>query len=260
MIPKIIHYCWFGEAKMPTLLRRCIESWEVHLPDYKIVRWDESNAKFDCDYVERAYNAKKWAFVSDYIRLQVIYEYGGIYLDTDIFLLRSLDNFLTQSCFFVAEHKKSIGLGVFGAVKQDPFIEKCLKEYQNHSGKFIPIPKLVSDAFFEYVGSDVEFSQDLFIKNVAIFEPNYFYALPYEKLFDIHKYRNYLVSNSYGVHLWYGSWHNYNELVLFRRKEFYKGIKALINSFSKVKNWNITHILKVFRAVKDGLTTPNAFK
>ena len=90
MIPKIIHYCWFGGKELPIEVKKCIASWRKMCPDYEIIRWDESN--FDVGqhpFVREAYKAKVWAFVSDYARLKVVYDNGGIYLDTDVETLRN---------------------------------------------------------------------------------------------------------------------------------------------------------------------------
>ena len=89
-IPKIIHYCWFGDGPISPESRKCMESWKKYCPDYKIIEWNEQN--FDISqnrYAQQAYEAKKYAFVSDYVRLAVLYEYGGIYLDTDVETLRN---------------------------------------------------------------------------------------------------------------------------------------------------------------------------
>lgn len=81
MIPKTIHYCWFGGKPLPELARKCLASWGKFCPDYEIMRWDESNCDLNvCDYVREAYEAKKWAFVSDYVRLKALVEHGGVYL------------------------------------------------------------------------------------------------------------------------------------------------------------------------------------
>ena len=91
-IPKIIHYCWFGHNKLPALYEKCIQSWKKYCPDYEIVCWNEEN--FDITqnrYAKEAYEAGKWAFVSDYVRLKVLFEHGGIYLDTDVELIRPID-------------------------------------------------------------------------------------------------------------------------------------------------------------------------
>lgn len=85
MIPKKIHYIWFGGNPLPPLAERCIASWEKYMPGYEIVRWDESNFDTDCcDYVREAISVKKWAFASDYARFKILYEHGGVYLDTDV--------------------------------------------------------------------------------------------------------------------------------------------------------------------------------
>ena len=99
-IPKIIHYCWFGKNKMPYILQAYINNWKKIIPDYQIIRWDESN--FDVNslsFTKEAYDSKVWAFVSDYVRLYALYNYGGIYLDTDVELLTDFDHLLNNSAF-----------------------------------------------------------------------------------------------------------------------------------------------------------------
>lgn len=90
MIPKIIHYCWFGRGPMPEIAKECIDSWKKFLPDYEIRLWNEDNFDVNiCTYTAEAYKAKKYAFVSDYARLWILYKYGGVYFDTDVKLLAS---------------------------------------------------------------------------------------------------------------------------------------------------------------------------
>ena len=94
-IPKIIHYCWFGGGAISPENRKCMESWKKYCPDYKIIEWNDQNFDISTNrYAQQAYEAKKYAFVSDYVRLAVLYEYGGIYLDTDVELVRPLDELL----------------------------------------------------------------------------------------------------------------------------------------------------------------------
>ena len=112
-IPKIIHYCWFGGKPLPNTAIKCIRSWKKHCPDYEIHCWNEKNFDINvCPYVKEAYEEKAWAFVSDYARLWIIYNYGGIYLDTDVELLKNIDNLLKYDVFMGFENKQYVNTGV----------------------------------------------------------------------------------------------------------------------------------------------------
>lgn len=134
MIQKVIHYCWFGEKPLPYDVRKCIKSWENMCPDYEIKQWNEHN--FDVlsnAFSKVAYENKAWAFVSDYARLKIIYDYGGIYLDTDVELLKSLDSLLDNKCYIGVQQAQSLcntGLG-FGAEKNSYVVKKMLEKYEN---------------------------------------------------------------------------------------------------------------------------------
>lgn len=131
-IPKIIHYCWFGGNPLPELANRCIESWKQYCPDYEIRRWDESNFDLNCNrYVQEAYAAKKWAFVSDVARLNALVSQGGIYLDTDVELLRPFDaELLRQPAFCGLETSDSIATAVIGCQKGNKLFLDMLNGYQ----------------------------------------------------------------------------------------------------------------------------------
>lgn len=118
-IPKKIHYCWFGKQDIPKQYLRYMESWQQICPDYEIIRWDESNYDYNkVKYTSQAYKAGKWAFVSDYARLDVIYTYGGIYLDVDVEIVKKLDDLLANQMFCGFEKGNCINTGLgFGAVK-----------------------------------------------------------------------------------------------------------------------------------------------
>lgn len=113
MIPKVIHYCWFGGGPLNELSRRCVASWKKFCPDYQLVRWDESNYDIGKnEYIRRAAEAKKWAFVSDYARLDIVYRHGGIYLDTDVELVAPLDSLLKERAFLGIEYSGCVNTGV----------------------------------------------------------------------------------------------------------------------------------------------------
>lgn len=136
MIPKIIHYCWFGKNPLPKDVKKYINSWKRMCPDYEIKQWDESNYDIHSHaFTQKAYETKSWAFVSDYARLKIIYENGGIYLDTDVELLKPLDSLLQYDSFFAMQQVGcycATGLG-FGAIKENELVSLMLKEYEGLS-------------------------------------------------------------------------------------------------------------------------------
>ena len=131
MIPKIIHYCWFGHGEKSELIQKCMASWKQYCPDFEIVEWNESNFDLNvCTYVKEAYSEKKWAFVSDYARHSVLGQYGGIYLDTDVELLKSLEPFLGGN-FIALENADSIASGlIMGCEKDNWFCKEMLESYE----------------------------------------------------------------------------------------------------------------------------------
>ena len=151
MIPKIIHYCWFGRGPLPELAQKCIASWKKYLPDYEIKEWNEDN--FDVNiipYTAEAYKAKKYAFVSDYARFWILYQYGGIYFDTDVEVIRPLDNIIERGNFMgfetdpkprlkadASEASVNPGLGM-GVAPGLGIIKKMLDYYEGRHFEFVP--------------------------------------------------------------------------------------------------------------------------
>jgi len=133
VIPKKIHYCWFGGGPVPDKYQKWMESWKKFCPDYEIIRWDESNYDVRKNaYMYEAYQCEKWGFVPDYARLDIIYEHGGIYLDTDVELVANLDDLLYQKAWFGFEREESVALGLgFGAIKKMPLIGEMMEFYAN---------------------------------------------------------------------------------------------------------------------------------
>lgn len=132
MIPKIIHYCWFGRGKMPELALTCIESWKKYLPDYKIVEWNEDTFDVNSNvYVKEAYESRKYAFVTDYVRLYALYINGGVYMDTDVEVLRNLDSFLELSAFSGFEDDINIPTGIMASEKGGRWVKENLEYYEN---------------------------------------------------------------------------------------------------------------------------------
>ncbi|MCR5666509.1 MAG: glycosyl transferase [Eubacterium sp.] len=142
MIPKIVHYCWFGGNEMPEKVKKCIATWHEKLPDYELMEWNEEN--FDVhssDYVREAYENKKYAFVSDVARAQALKEYGGIYLDTDVVVFRSFDEILDNRCVFGFEYGNWIATSFMACEPNHPALEIFVSSYEgahfvNEDGSF----------------------------------------------------------------------------------------------------------------------------
>lgn len=134
VIPQVIHCCWFGGKPLTSLAQKCIESWNKYLPEYPIITWNEKT--FDVDsvpFTQEAYNCKKYAFVSDYVRLWALYHYGGIYMDTDVEVISDLDKFMNFQAFSGFEQDNYMPTGIMAAVPHHPWIHCMLEHYRGRS-------------------------------------------------------------------------------------------------------------------------------
>lgn len=234
-IPKIIHYCWFG-GDIPKHFKQYIKEWEKKCPDYKIIKWDENNYNLkDVDYLKKAINAKKYAFVADYVRLDVLYRYGGIYLDTDVELLGDFEEFLNHNVVFGFETKTQINGAIIIAEKENPFIKEVLKIYQSQmfEGKDIvdtltPIPYILSK-MVEEKGVMLNGCNQK-VDNISVVSRDYFYPLSFEgegKCFS---------KNTVAIHHYAGSWSsNITRLDVFFKKNFSVSIQPIIRLLAKMK-------------------------
>ena len=130
MKPKIIHYCWFGRNEKPEKIQKCIESWKIHLSDYQIIEWNEDNFDYNLlTYTKDAYNAKKYAFVSDVARVKALYEMGGIYLDTDVMVYQNFDSILKHNCVLGFEMSNYIATSFMACVPKHYLMKDFYKLY-----------------------------------------------------------------------------------------------------------------------------------
>ncbi len=207
MIPKIIHYCWFGRNPLPELALRCIESWKKYLPDYEIKEWNEDNYDVHkIPYISEAYNAKKYAFVSDYARFDILYEYGGIYFDTDVEVIKDLTLIIEQGAFAGVERAGELnaGLGIGSPAAMDIFKE-VLDSYQeehfvNQDGSLNlkTVVTRVSEIFYKYGFVKEDKIQD--VAGVRVYPTEYFCP----KSYFTGKLN--ITENSYTIHHYDGSW------------------------------------------------------
>ena len=135
MIPKILHYVWFGDRPFGEEQEKCYASWKKHCPDYELMLWNEKNFPIDQmnTYTKQAYEEKQWAFLSDVARLYALKEHGGVYVDTDMELVRNIDSFLELSAFFGFEIETEISTGIIGAEPHHPFIEELFHDYDDRT-------------------------------------------------------------------------------------------------------------------------------
>lgn len=206
MIPRTIHYCWFGKGEKPKLALKCIESWKKYCPDFKIIEWNESN--FDVNqngFTQYCYINKKWAFLSDYVRLFVIEKYGGIYFDTDVEVVKSFEPLLNNSAFYGFETKDYINTGLgFGAEAGHETVRALKAEYDKltpDSGGDYPLvncPKINTEVLETYGLKRNGLYQ--MINNAAFFPAEYFN--PY----DDPTGRLNKTENTYSIHWYSKSW------------------------------------------------------
>ncbi|MDO4462737.1 MAG: glycosyltransferase [Bacteroidia bacterium] len=229
MIPKIIHYCWFGGNPLPKDAQKCIASWKRYLPDYEIKRWDESN--FDvrcCPYVSEAYDAKKYAFVSDYARFWVLYNEGGVYFDTDVEVIRDMSGIITEGCFMGFEKGLATsdmgvnpGLGL-AMTPNHPILKELLDLYDNKPSFTFgegTIVHYTTEVLKRYGLKNEDVIQD--IGGITIYPTDYF--CPMDSTTGIIR----LTDNTLSIHHYSCSWMDHNT-ISWRLHEF--------------KNW----LIKVF--------------
>jgi len=207
-IPKKIHYCWFGGNPIPAHLQKYIESWSKFCPNYEIIKWEESNYDVNKNmYMKQAYEAKKWGFVSDYSRIDVIYNYGGIYLDTDVELIKPFDDLLYDEMFCGFDSNSryiAFGLG-FGAVMGHPILKSMMELYEklsflNEDGSLnlTPCPYYQSEILSQYGFKLNNKYQN--INGVATYPSEVFCPTNFFKCVE------YFTENTYSIHHYEASW------------------------------------------------------
>lgn len=202
-IPTIIHYCWFGGNPLPELAQKCIESWKKFLPDYEIKEWNEQNYDVHkIPYIAQAYDAKKYAFVSDYARFDILYQYGGVYFDTDVEVIKDLTPIIENGAFAGVESAGALaaGLGI-ASPAASPVYKEILESYEsseflykNGTMNLTTVVDRVSKVFAKHGFAKIDGIQD--IANVRIYPAEYFCPINpqtgilniTDKTFTIHHY------------------------------------------------------------------------
>lgn len=191
-IPKVIHYCWFGRGEKSDLIQKCMASWKKYCPDWEIIEWNEDNIDVNfCSYSSRAYQQKRWGYVPDPLRMKIIYEHGGVYLDTDVELVRSLDELCEYSAWFGYGPDTQVNTGSgFGAEKGHPLIKRIMEHYKglDESSRFVVCTDQEEHIFKEHIPG---FYGNKWLKKDQIFDGNSII------LWDIWKYTNHHYTSSW---------------------------------------------------------------
>ena len=200
MIPKLIHYCWFGPNKKSDLNLTCMESWKKHLPDFEIKEWNETNFPID-DYpfAKVAYSQRKYAFVADVARLYALQSEGGIYFDTDVEILKPLYHLLNDTAFMGFETEKMVGVGVIGSIPNGEVISVILNYYKRLPFSTIVQPLIVT-SILDRMGFDMNGESQTAEDFLTIYSEDYF--TPY----NYYTKKTCLTSNSVALHHYEGSW------------------------------------------------------
>lgn len=207
MIPKIIHYCWFGGKPIPKLESRCMDSWKRILPDYKVMRWDETTFDVESNpFTSAAYKARKFAFVADYVRLYALKQYGGIYLDTDIEVVKPFDNLLHYEAFGGFETPQIMQTGVLAMTSENVIFREFFDVYQHMpyevdekgENKTQPNSAILA-AILSAHGLRLDNSRQT-IEGMEIFPQDYFCPI------DQATREQRVTANTYTIHYLSGSW------------------------------------------------------
>lgn len=198
-IPKIIHYCWFGGGSYSPLMEKCMSTWHIYFPDWQIMKWDESNIPHDIPYLNYALEQKLYAFAADYVRFYALEKFGGIYLDTDVEVIRSFDPLLNLDAFAASEHKNDIYINgaIIGGKKGAPLFLELLRKYDEQ--KIIVFKTLPNVIMEIYKG-----------------KPELLTVLPYQSFYPYNLYDQGqdvkqlmycdINENTYAIHHWHRTW------------------------------------------------------
>ena len=204
MIPKIIHYCWLSNDPIPTQLQNYISSWKKHLPDYEFMLWNfERFDKESSIWVKQAFEAKKYAFAADYIRLYALYNHGGIYLDMDVEVLRSFNSLLSGKYIIGYETQTGIEGGIIGAEPNSNWVKKCLEHYENKS--FINEKGEYETETLPKIIYKILKNNNLLGREIQPLPNDYLTAKSYKTGVIT------ITSNTYSIHHFAGSWHGNKE-------------------------------------------------
>jgi mannosyltransferase OCH1-like enzyme len=251
MINKTVHFIWLGEHEKPKQIKACFNSWMANLKEYKFQEWSLDNIPRDIFFVEKMIELKQWAFASDYLRLHILYNYGGIYLDTDMLVYKSFDPLLGTNFFIGQESDLTISAGIIGSVKNHYIIQECLNFYSfyNNPENFslflnnkITIPSIFTQVINACLVTENRNIQS--IGNINIYPPEYFYPVKFSERSAV---SSFIPSNqnTYTLHLWEASWHN--EFQNLSHGKILKSLSMFFVQIREIKTDKFDYFLEYFK-------------
>lgn len=243
MIPKTIHYCWFGKKDLPAEYKKYIASWRKYLPDYEIIEWNETNFDVNCiPFIQEAYGVGKYAYVSDYARLKVLYENGGVYFDTDVEVIRPMDDLMVRGSWMgIEKHQNTpeardmvaLGLG-FAVEPHNPIIREIMSFYENTHYIFpdgqmkqIPIVPITTNVLQRY-GLKKHTDQPYTIEGITIYPWMYFCPIEFmSSKLEISEY-------TYTIHHYSATWMSWSDKLKMRKGYWSQKIKRLLRKKNNI--------------------------
>lgn len=250
-IPKIIHYVWVGEKEKDDLFYACLESWQKHLSDYEIMEWNEKTFDVSSNYqVQQALEQKNYAYASDIIRVWALKEYGGVYFDTDLLIVKNIDTLLDNDLFLGYESKYWFGSAVIGSIKNHPVLELIYKRYDHQEKIKFNTNALTVHAYTSALKYLYDFKPNGKTKsfnNIMVLSSDYFYPINYMSL------KKELTDNTLGIHYYKGSWHTDKQARSFNFAKFSRKIlgKHIFSVFERMvaRSYN-RKLMKDFKKIR----------
>lgn len=228
-IPKKIHYIWLGRKDKNKLSEVCLLSWKIYNPDFEIIEWNEENLNLEkickeSEFFNECLKRRLWAFMADYLRIKILYENGGIYIDTDVQCIKPINELLNHDLLLGYEINNDINTGIIGASKHNEFIKNVLNFYNNKimDSKVYTIPNVMKSVI-----SDMNAQG----RKIKIWPQEYFSPYNYYEKFNI----NSITSNTYCIHWYDGSWTKNKQVSLFLQTKHIKN--PIIKNVVKIKKY-----------------------
>lgn len=232
MIPKIIHYCWYGGAPIPDEYASYIGKWKKLNPDFKIMKWDESNSPLNISYIATAIKHKNWANVSNLVRFIALEKFGGVYLDTDMMLIKSLKPLLNDKCFLGFEEASDttqsfwVNNAIIGSEAKHPFIKQCISaitsEFDGTESANLSAPHIVTKVLKDKYGLK-KYGKQVLKKSVTLYPIDFFYPIHYNEAYKLKDFKKNISENTIGVHMWARTW---------------LSNKTLLNNIDELRKWS----------------------